>query len=148
MASALIVYGSTTGNTEFTAQTIGQVFSNAGMDVEVQDVSSVAPAGLCAKYDLVLFGCSTWGDDEIELQDDFLPFFEEMDSIGANGKNVAVFGCGDSSYTYFCGAVDAISEKLQQLGANVLDTFKVDGSPQSEKDAIDEWAESVLKMAH
>ena len=146
MASVLIVYGSTTGNTEFTAQTIGQVFNTAGMTVEVQDVSNVVVAGLCARYDLILFGCSTWGDDEIELQDDFVPFFDEMESIGANGKNVAVFGCGDSSYTYYCGAVDVISEKLQQLGANVIDTLKLDGAPQSEKDAIDEWAESILKM--
>ena len=148
MASALIVYGSTTGNTEYTAQTIGQVFSAAGMNVDIQDVSSVTAAGLCTQYDLILFGCSTWGDDEIELQDDFVPFFDEMETIEAQGKKVAVFGCGDSSYTHYCGAVDSISEKLQELGANVLDTFKIDGAPQSEKEAIDEWATSVLGMAN
>lgn len=147
MASALIVYGSTTGNTEYVAGVAERILSETGATVKVLDASSAQPSGLCDGYDLVLFGCSTWGEETIELQDDFIPLFDNFDAIGANGKNVAVFGCGDSSYTYFCGAVDVIEEKLEALGAKVIDTLKIDGDPQSEKAEIESWTRRVAENA-
>lgn len=147
MSSALIVYGSTTGNTEYVAGIAERVLSETGATVKKLDASNVTPEGLCDGYDLVMFGCSTWGEDSIELQDDFIPLFESFESIQAKGKKVAVFGCGDSSYEYFCGAVDAIEQKLDELGAIVLDTLKIDGDPQSEKDVIENWTKSVLEKA-
>lgn len=147
MSSALIVYGSTTGNTEYVADVAERILSETGASVKKMDASDADPDGLCDGYDLVLFGCSTWGDDSIELQDDFIPLFESFDNINAKGKKVAVFGCGDSSYEYFCGAVDAIEKKLDEMGAQVLDTLKIDGDPQSEKDAIENWAKSVAASA-
>ena len=143
MASALIVYGSTTGNTEYVAGVAERLLSQDGNQVRKLDAADADPQGLCEGMDLVLFGCSTWGEDSIELQDDFIPLFDEFDKIGAAGKKVAVFGCGDSSYEYFCGAVDAIAEKLESLGASVVDTLKIDGDPQSEKDEIERWVKGV-----
>lgn len=143
MASALIVYGSTTGNTEYVAEVAQRTLAAKGLDVKLENAASAKAQGLCDGYDLVLFGCSTWGDDSIELQDDFIPLFDDFDKIGAAGKKTAVFGCGLSSYDYFCGAVDAIEEKLQELGAQVIDTLKIDGDPQPEKNAIEAWAARV-----
>ena len=147
MGNALIVYGSTTGNTEYVAGIAERVLQESGGKVTKMDVSNVDSDGLCDGYDLVLFGCSTWGEDSIELQDDFIPLFENFDQINAKGKKVAVFGCGDSSYEYFCGAVDAIEQKLQELGAEVLDTLKIDGDPQSEKGEIEAWTKQVVEKA-
>ncbi len=147
MKEVLIVYGSTTGNTEYVASHIEKKLAAEGFSVTNESADSVSAGGLCDKYDLILFGCSTWGDEEIELQDDFIPLFDEFDSINASGKKTAVFGCGDSSYTYFCGAVDAIEQKLTGMGADVIDTLKIDGEPQSEKDAIDEFVASVINGA-
>ena len=147
MASALIVYGSTTGNTEYVADVAERVLTETGATVKKMDASDADPEGLCDGYDLVLFGCSTWGDDSIELQDDFIPLFDSFDSINARGKKVAVFGCGDSSYEYFCGAVDAIEKKLDEMGAQVLDTLKIDGDPQSEKDNIESWTRGIAANA-
>lgn len=143
MSSALIVYGSTTGNTEYIANLAGRVLSDEGFTVTVSNAADVQANGLCKGHDLVLFGCSTWGDDSIELQDDFVPLFDEFEAIQAKGKKVAVFGCGDSSYTYFCGAVDAINQRLEGLGARVVDTLKIDGDPQQEKDEIEDWVKRV-----
>lgn len=147
MASALIVYGSTTGNTEYVAEVAERVLTGKGMTVKMLNASSAKAAGLCDGYDLVLFGCSTWGDDSIELQDDFIPLFDDFDKINASGKKTAVFGCGLSDYTYFCGAVDAIEQKLGQMGATVIDTLKIDGDPQSKKGEIESWAERVAQKA-
>lgn len=143
MASILIVYGSTTGNTAFVADTAAKAMEKAGHQVTKKDVTDASAPGLCDGYDLIMFGCSTWGDDSIELQDNFISLFEEFDQINAAGKNTAVFGCGLSDYTYFCGAVDAIEEKLNQLGANVLDTLKIDGDPQSERSEIESWLQKI-----
>jgi sulfite reductase alpha subunit-like flavoprotein len=69
-----------------------------------------------------------------------------MDKANLSGKKVAVFGCGDSSYTHFCGAVDVIEEKAAQLGANVvMASLKIDGDP--DKDEAVAWARDVFKMA-
>lgn len=146
MFSALIVYGSTTGNTENVARIVEGILKEDGANVAVLDAAKAQANGLCNGYDLIFLGCSTWGDDSIELQDDFATLFENFDGIQAEGKDVAVFGCGDSSYTYFCGAVDAISEQLEKLGANVIDTLKIDGSPQQQKDEIEQWTQHVIEI--
>lgn len=143
MSSVLIVYGSTTGNTEFVADIVAGKLSAAGATVKKMNASDADASGLCDGYDMAIFGCSTWGDDSIELQDDFIPLFDSFESINASGKKTAVFGCGDSSYEYFCGAVDAIEQKLGELGATVIETLKIDGDPQTEKSEIEAWAGRV-----
>lgn len=143
MPKALIVYGSTTGNTETTARYVADTLSGKGYETEMKNAADVPAAGLGDGCDLVLLGCSTWGDDEIELQDDFIPLFDELESSALGGKKTAVFGCGDSSYTYFCGAVDAIEEKLEAMGSDVVTSgLKIDGDP--DRDDIVAWTEEVL----
>ncbi|SCX98190.1 flavodoxin [Desulfoluna spongiiphila] len=143
MARALIIFGSTTGNTENTAERIGGILNAKGLEVTVQNVSDATP-GDEAGYDLVLYGCSTWGEDEIELQDDFIDYYEAMDKAALGGKKVGVFGCGDSSYTWFCGAVDAIEEKVRNIGGTlVAEGLKIDGEPDDYEDEIDAWATGV-----
>lgn len=145
MANVLIVYGSTTGNTETAAEMIGRVLTGGGHSVTTLDAAKAQPANLCAGRDCVLFGCSTWGQDSIELQDDFIPLFEAFDSIGAKGVKTASFGCGDTSYEYYCGAVDAINERLEELGADIIVSgLKIDGDPAAAKSEIDAWANEVM----
>lgn len=146
MAKALVVFGSTTGNTESVAEYVAKALEGEGMSVDVLNAAKASPAGLADGYDLVLMGCSTWGDDEIELQEDFQPIFDEMEKANLKGKKVAVFGCGDSSYTYFCGAVDVIEEKAEQMGATVVaPSLKIDGDPDTD-DAVT-WARDVARGA-
>ena len=144
MANALIVFGSTTGNTESTAHTIAKAMAAQNIDTTVKDVTSIEKSEFGDPYDLFVLGSSTWGDDEIELQEDFAEFYENMDGLDLNGKKIAVFGCGDSSYTHFCGAVDAIEEKAGNLGAELVASgLRIDGDPEDAEDEIVEWAQSV-----
>ncbi|WP_319780876.1 flavodoxin [Maridesulfovibrio sp.] len=144
MPKSLIVYGSTTGNTETAAEYVAESLKNKNFEVELKNVTDVSIAELGNGYDIVIFGCSTWGDDEIELQDDFIPLFDSLEDADLKGKKVSVFGCGDSSYTFFCGAVDAIEEKLEKIGAIVIgDSLKVDGDP--ERAAIIEWGREIAE---
>ena len=143
MKSVLIVYGSTTGSTEYAAGVIERALAAKGLAVKNVDVGRVKADGLCDGYDLVLFGSSTWGMDTVELQEDFISLFDEFESIKAAGKKMAVFGCGDSAYTWFCGAVDEIEKKLKELGAEVVDTLRIDGDPHEQDEEIEAWAGRV-----
>ena len=147
MKKALIIYGSSTGNTEFTAETIEAGLSEQDYEVTTLDVSHAGVDLLETQFDLYFLGCSTWGEDEIELQDDFQPFFLEMTApLSLKGKSYAVFGCGDSSYTYFCGAVDEIEARVQKLGANlIVPSLRIDGDPEDEE--IREWVQDVIHAA-
>lgn len=148
MSSALIIYGSTTGNTEAVAHQIGEVMSGKGVNVTVKNVADAKISELGNGYDLTLLGASTWGDEEIEFQEDFEPFFEEMDSANLKEKKVALFGCGDSSYEYFCGAVDELEEKMEKLEANVVHlSLRIDGDPDDVEGEIIAWAEEVAPNA-
>lgn len=144
MAKALVLFGSTTGNTEYTAETIAKNLKNRGIEVELKNAADADVGELSCDYDALLFGSSTWGDDEIELQEDFASFLESMDGVSLSGKKVGVFGCGDSSYTYFCGAVDVIEEKAGELGGDVVVTsLKIDGDPGDVLTEIQDWADSI-----
>ncbi len=144
MANALVMFGSTTGNTESVAQMVAPVLAENGFKAQIKDVARAEPDDFGGRYDLIVFGCSTWGDDEIELQEDFAEFFENIDQYDFSGKKVAVFGCGDSTYEHFCGAVDAIEEKIKALGAElIISGLKIDGDPDDYKAEVVEWAENV-----
>lgn len=144
MSNALIVYGSTTGNTEMVANRIGEVLSDKGVTVTVKNVTDTNVSDLGNGFELTLLGASTWGEDEIEFQEDFEPFFAEMDSAELEGKKVALFGCGDSSYDYFCGAVDELESMMDNLGARLVNvSLRIDGDPDDVESEITEWAGEV-----
>lgn len=143
MSKVLIVYGSTTGNTESVADAIAKFMEEKGQKVEARNAADVAVENMADGFDAVFLGSSTWGDDSIELQDDFIPVFDDLGKAGLKGKKVAVFGCGDSSYEYFCGAVDAIEEKVEDLGAVLLgDSLRIDGDPDISD--VTAWAGTIL----
>ena len=142
MSKALIVFGSTTGNTESVSDEIAKVLERNGHAVEIRNAAGVDVANMADGFDAVLLGSSTWGDEDIELQDDFVPVYDSLDQAGLSGRKVGVFGCGDSSYTHFCGAVDAIEEKAEALGAVLMgDSLRIDGEPDNGEVAA--WAQSM-----
>jgi flavodoxin short chain len=144
MANILIVFGSTTGNTESVARQIAIGLSSAPNTVTVKNVSDTKVEELGNGYDLTILGASTWGDDEIEFQEDFEPFFQEMDSADIKGRKIALFGCGDSSYQFFCGAVDLLEDKINELGASLIhEPLKIDGDPQGAQADIDSWIKII-----
>jgi len=144
MTTALIVFGSTTGNTEATAEMIENVLGEKGFDVTMKNVVDAKVTELGDGYDLTILGSSTWGEDEIEFQEDFDPFYDELDSAALEGKKVAIFGCGDSSYEYFCGAVDLLEDKMKELKANLVnEPLRIDGEVDDAEDEIQSWADEI-----
>ena len=119
-----IFYGSTTGSTEAVAQDIARL-----LGVAESDLHNVAdtPADEADKYDLLLLGSPTWGCGE--LQDDWYGFLEDLKKRDLRGKQVALFGCGDSaSYPdTFCDAIGLLYEGLQGCGCTFIGSFEPQG---------------------
>jgi flavodoxin short chain len=144
MSKVLIVYGSTTGNTEAVAEQISDILKDKGADVTMKNVVDATVAELGNGYDLTVLGSSTWGDDDIEFQEDFGIFYEDLDKAELKDKKVAIFGCGDSSYEHFCGAVDLLEEKMDILGGKIIgEPLRIDGDPEESSSDIDDWAAEI-----
>ncbi|MDF2856877.1 MAG: flavodoxin [Neobacillus sp.] len=126
-ATCLIVYASMTGNTEEMANLIGEGIQQSQITVDIKDILEVDVSELL-HYDGILLGAYTWGDGE--LPDEFLDFYEEMEGLNLKSKVAAAFGSCDSSYEHWGGAVDILTERLLELGADVvLEGLKIDYSP-------------------
>lgn len=144
MSNILIVYGSSTGNTENIAETIGKLLEDKGQKVTVRNAAEVTAEGLAEGFDAVLFGSSVWGVDEVEFQDDFAPLVDEFSSMGLKGCKVAAFASGDSMYENFCGAVDVIEAKAKEAGGTIIaDGLRVEGDASAAPDDIKAFAEEV-----
>ncbi|MEA2011684.1 MAG: flavodoxin [Verrucomicrobiota bacterium] len=140
----IVVFGSTTGNTEHMAEVIGQKISVDSTEITVKNVTE-ATAEELLNYDLIVLGSSTWGVGE--LQDDFIDFNEELASVDLKGYSAAVFGCGDSDGwpDSFCEAVDIIETTLKNSGAEIVNTsIKVDGDVYDADDELELWAQKMI----
>lgn len=127
-----IFYGSTTGNTETVARQIAADLNVA--DQDIYDVSKTAPSAV-GPYDVILMGCSTWGDGD--MQEDMHDFIDGLSAVDLSGKMGALFGCGDESMTEtFCNAVGEMYDKLSKTGLKYIGQFNSDGFEYDHSEAV------------
>jgi len=141
----ILIYGSTTGNTETLAEGVVSGLKRGGTEVTVKDVTE-AEVDKLLDYDVIVLGSSTWGDGE--LQDDFVDFYNKMDKVLLTGKKAAVFGPGDKeSYPdTYCEAVNILEERLKKCGAEIIvKNFKVDGDIEPVMEVAESWGEEIVK---
>lgn len=126
----IMIYASMTGNTAEMADLIAEGIREQNHELEVKEVVDADGSDL-QEYDAILLGAYTWGDGD--LPDEFLDFYEDMDDLDLQGKKAAVFGSCDSAYEKFGAAVDILTEKLAELGAEIaIDGLKVELTPSGE----------------
>ncbi|MBQ6972967.1 MAG: flavodoxin [Synergistaceae bacterium] len=139
MAKVLIVYVTTTGNTEKMAGIISESAKAAGADVTCKTVGEASVSEL-AGYDVVAFGSPAMGAEVIE-EAEMEPFFSEAaGSLG--GKKVALFG----SYDWGDGEwLRTWEDRCKEAGADVIATVKAHLEPDDE--AIADCKEFGKKLA-
>lgn len=124
------------------AKQIAVGLKDENLEVTLKNVTEANVEEL-SDYDLILLGSSTWGDEEKELQADMVDFYEELENLDLTNIPAVAFGCGDSDYTHFCGAVDLLEERLEQISARLLDEgLRVDDQDDEEIDAR-AWAREI-----
>ncbi len=148
MAKAIVVYGSSSGETEWVSEIIADVLRENGIEVTLKDVTELGEPEDILNYDLILIGSSTWGLGE--LQRDMKVFEPELRKLNLAGKFAAAFGPGDRiGYPdHFCRAVDIIEDDLIRCGAEIImPPLKVDESEEREEreKKIRKWAEELAE---
>ncbi len=134
MSKVLIIYGSTTGNTESAAKTIAQQLS--GHEVECINVSDVSKTDF-ESVSVLILGTSTWGYGE--LQDDWDDAIETLKVANLSGKKVALFGCGDSS-SYpdtFVDGMSFLKEAVEVAGGSIFGQVSADGYSHEDSKSLE-----------
>lgn len=126
-----IFYGSTTGTTLEVAQEIARQLNVNPQDV--RDVAQASPSSV-ADYDVIILGASTWGAGD--LQEDMATFLDGLQALDLEGKEVAIFGCGDDSMSdTFCNSVGEIYHRLHGTKAMFIAPFNNDGYEYEHSDS-------------
>lgn len=124
----LIIYATNSGGTYVVSQLIKDTLSPKH-EVAVKKTTEVLPAETGA-FDLIILGSPSWnfGGKEGQPHETMLALLNSLKTQKFSGKKFALYGCGDSSYTHFCGAVDELEQFAEEVdGRLVLPSLKIDG---------------------
>lgn len=141
MIQVLILYASSTGNTEEIADLIEKYLDPTVCETTMENIEmgDMSPQRLL-QYDGILFGTYTYDDGDLPFETDI--FCDTLRTVDLTGKVVGVFGSGDTAYDEFCAAVDLMKAEFKQQNARVIQhSVKVDLSPDEED------LQSIKKLA-
>ncbi|MBT2569556.1 flavodoxin domain-containing protein [Planococcus sp. ISL-110] len=142
MIHVLILYASSTGNTEEIANLLEQHLDPEVCTVTMENIEMdrLDPQQLL-QYDGILFGTYTYDDGDLPFETEL--FCDTLRTADLTGKVVGVFGSGDTAYDGFCSAVDLMKVEFKQQNARVIQhSVKVDLSPDEEEELL-----SIKKLA-
>lgn len=144
----LLIYATNSGGTYLASQIIEEVLTHHNHDVTGKNVREINPDEL-NDYQVIILGSPSWDYQGKQGQphEDYLPLLEHIRGKAFPEKLFAIYGLGDSSYTYFCGAVNHLEEVVKQMqGKLLVPSLRVDGFYFAEaKNAqlIRDWAEHL-----
>lgn len=144
----LIIYATNSGGTEHVANLIADVLRGGQHTVTVQHVRDTK-ADQLSGYDGILFGSPSWdyNGKEGQLHEEMRVFVEDAAGISLEGKKVAVFGLGDSSYMYFTGAVNHLEKFVADCHSSLLvPSLRIDGfyfDLDTNEQRAKEWAQDL-----
>merc|ERR1712118_237053 len=134
--SAMLLYSTTTGNTETAAGYIAAATGLEATDIGDASVDDIKAA------DSLIIGAPTWhtgADSERSgtAWDDFL--YGDLTGLDLKGKKVAVFGVGDQSgyADNFCDAMDELASCFKGQGAEIIGAVSTDGYDHEESKSVD-----------
>ncbi len=145
----LLLYTTNSGSTEMAAQEIVNRLSPSH-EVTMKRVNQSTADDIKA-VDAVILGSPSWDHDGKEGQphDEFFVWKGTVDPSAFAGKKMAVYGCGDSSYQIFCGAVDELEKWIAEWnGVKVVDSLRMDKyyyNMAENAGKIEEWCKQLLE---
>ncbi len=138
----MVLFGSRTGNAEFTAGDTAKRAENFRLIAEPTALDDVSVDDLVGA-ERILVICSTYGEGD--LPDNAQTLWNTLAAADAprlDNSHFAVLAFGDRSYSTFCEAGKQWDKRLQELGATrIVDRVDCD---VDYFDAAERWMESVL----
>lgn len=134
-----IIYTSATGNTKTAVEVFDDELQELGVDTEVIDAEDGVEVDEFFD-DGDAYAIASWSDGANgEVPGGIVDFYDDLEDFDLDGKKVAVFGTGDSSYKSYCAAVDVFTDRVKNDGGEILgEPLKIELSP-------DDDAEEALK---
>lgn len=145
--TAIVVYGSTSGNTRFLSDFVRMGLEDVGYEVLVFNVKDIRVDYFNAK-DLIVLGSSTWniGKQQGQLQHDWRPFYEQMVQYNFEQRPVGIFGVGHYHYTFTAGAADVLADGVKKANGRILDPiYRVDDVVDLFTKNIRSWASGLAQ---
>ncbi|GKU84566.1 flavodoxin [Niallia sp. NCCP-28] len=142
-----VIYATMSGNTEAIADCIVEGLHRENYSAEIMEIPDIYKVDQLRNYDLVYLGLYTWGDGD--FPDECLDMVENLQDERWDGKHFALFGSGDRSYEYFCGALDRLKEILIHRGAIVVaEPLRIEMAPdKEEEEEIARYVRGTLQEA-
>ncbi|MBD3156635.1 hypothetical protein GF369_02285 [Candidatus Peregrinibacteria bacterium] len=147
MASILILFGSTGGNTELVCDEVLHIFKAKNHTAVMQRAENSSPDDMGA-YDLCILASSTYGQGL--LQDHMRAFIKSCSSKNISGNTFAVIGLGDNKYnTEYIIESAAILEKTvkDNDGTLLSPTLRINKTPVPHLETrVKKWANEIAKQ--
>ena len=147
----LIIYTSYSGSNHFVAEAIyNQLKTKYTVTYKQADQTTIKDL---EKADLILMGAPSWTFDGKEGQPSspMSKLLQKAESLNLENKQFALFGCGDSSYTYLCGAVDVMEQFVHKTNATLaLESLRIDKFYDNYDHNIQlaqQWASKIIPAA-
>lgn len=140
--NVLVVYGTTTGNSEVVSQAIRDGLCDVGLNVELKRAESTK-AEISKDFGLIVLVSSTWDVGKLNLN--FIGFDRDFKELDLTNHYVAVVGLGDSkNYDLFCVAADILEESVKKTNATTLvNTLRIDGEVYSKLKEYRGWGKHL-----
>jgi len=144
MASILIIYGSTSGNTELVCYKVANILESAGHNVDIQR-AELSSADEIRKYDLCVLAAPTYGHGII--QPHMGAFISEMKKLNMKDQGFAVIGLGNVKYDPHYNIESAIIIENAIKGTNgdlIQKSLMINENPVWQMNKVKTWAESLI----
>merc|ERR1719240_252936 len=132
---AMLLYSTTTGNTETAAGYIADATGLEAVDIGDASVDDIKAA------DSLIIGAPTWhtgADSERSgtAWDEFL--YGDLTALDLSGKKVAVFGMGDQAgyADNYCDAMDELATCFEKQGAEIVGAWPTEGYDHEESKSV------------
>jgi len=143
-----VFYATYSGGTQVATDFLAKSLKDSGHEVVVKIISEVSFEDIL-NYDLRIFASPSWDDEGLEGQphQDFITFIKNSEGKNFAGKNCAIMGLGDSTYTHFCGAVDILESFINKTGGKlIIPSLRIDGylfDTEKNNSLILEWVNKI-----
>lgn len=150
MPSLHIIYGSTSGHTEYVVEELVDHLKSTAPQVwvETQCAELAKPEDL-TKGDVLILASGSWNTGSIEgqLNPHMFAFLNgRAAKEDLKGKRVALIGLGDDRYHFTVGALSHLEDYVKEHGGEVIDPpLRIVNEPYGQEEQVKHWADQLSK---